>query len=532
MTRETRTERDSFGNIDVPADRLWGAQTQRSLRYFAISAERMPHALILALAMVKRAAAVANRQLGELESPVADAIIAAADEVIAGGHADEFPLSVWQTGSGTQTNMNMNEVLANRASQRLGGPVGTGRLVHPNDHVNRGQSSNDVMPTAMNVAAVLGVERDLLPAVAALRATLAMKARQFENIVKIGRTHLQDATPITLGQEVSGWVSQLDHGLTHLRAALPHLRELAIGGTAVGTGLNTHPQFGATVARELERQAGTRFVPAQNRFEALAAHDAIVHAHGAMKTLAASLTKIANDVRWLASGPRSGIGEITIPENEPGSSIMPGKVNPTQCEALTMLACQVMGNDVAIGMAGSAGSFELNAFKPVIAHNLLQSIRLLADGVRSFDEHCAAGSARAHRRAGGALADAGDRAGAAHRLRPRGRDREEGARRAHHAARGGDRHRLRERRAVRRLGATGGHDPQPLSPAPRRPAGGERWRRDCSSTSGRSRRRRRPRAGPRPGPSGCWCARTSPARPARRWPSAGRCVSTSTRSTR
>jgi fumarate hydratase class II len=340
---------------------------------------------------VKRSAAVVNRVLGTLPADKADAIVAAADEVLAGRHDAEFPLSVWQTGSGTQTNMNMNEVLANRASQLLGGPLGEGRLVHPNDDVNRSQSSNDVFPTAMSVAAVTAIATRLLPAVTALRDTLDHKAAEFAAIVKIGRTHLQDATPLTLGQEISGWVAQLDHGMAHVRAALPHLCELALGGTAVGTGLNAPPEFGARVAAELAARTGLSFVSAPNKFEALAAHDAIVHAHGALKTLAASFTKIANDVRWLASGPRSGLGEIRIPENEPGSSIMPGKVNPTQCEALTMLAAQVFGNDVAINIGGASGNFELNVFKPVIIHNFLQSVRLLADGAHSFDEHCARG---------------------------------------------------------------------------------------------------------------------------------------------
>jgi len=387
----TRTEKDTFGEIAVPADRLWGAQTERSLHHFDISTEKMPAELIRALAQVKRAAAVVNRGLGGLDAAKAEAIVAAADEVLAGRHDGEFPLSVWQTGSGTQSNMNMNEVLANRASQLLGGPVGEGRRVHPNDEVNRSQSSNDVFPTAMSVAAVDALTHRLLPSIAALRATLAAQAEATATIVKIGRTHLQDATPLTLGQEMSGWVAQLDHGMAHVRAALPHLAELALGGTAVGTGLNAPAGFGEAVAAELSQRTGLPFVSAPNKFEALAAHDGLVHAHGALKTLAASLTKIANDVRWLASGPRSGLGEIRIPENEPGSSIMPGKVNPTQCEALTMLAAQVMGNDVAINIAGASGNFELNVFKPVLIHNFLQSVRLLADGARSFDTHCARG---------------------------------------------------------------------------------------------------------------------------------------------
>ena len=388
---EFRTERDTFGDIEVPADRLWGAQTQRSLHHFHISTERMPRELIDALALVKRACARVNRELGVLAADRADAICRAADEVMQGGHADEFPLSVWQTGSGTQTNMNANEVLANRASQLLGGPVGMQRIVHPNDDVNRGQSSNDVFPTAMHVAAASALVQRLLPAVRRLRDTLAAKAAEFDDIVKIGRTHLQDATPLTLGQEFSGWVAQLDWGCRHVEAALPHVYELALGGTAVGTGLNAHPEFAQRAAAEIARLAGLPFVTAPSKFEALASHDALVHAHGALKTLAASLMKIANDVRWLASGPRSGLGEISIPENEPGSSIMPGKVNPTQCEALTMACAQVLGNDVAINVGGASGNFELNVYKPVIIHNFLQSVRLLADGCASFDEHCAAG---------------------------------------------------------------------------------------------------------------------------------------------
>ena len=390
-TGNTRTESDSMGPVDVPVDRLWGAQTQRSLEHFRISGERMPLELIRALARTKRAAALVNRDLGGLASNKADAIVAAADEVLAGRHDAEFPLVVWQTGSGTQSNMNMNEVLANRASELLGGERGMSRVVHPNDDVNRGQSSNDVFPTAMSVAAVHAVRTAVIPNVRQLRDTLAQKSVDFEDIVKIGRTHLQDATPLTLGQEISGWVAQLDHGLRHLDAALPHLCELAVGGTAVGTGLNAHPEFGRRVADALARDTGHPFVTAPNKFEALAAHDGLVHAHGALKTVAASLFKIANDVRWLASGPRCGIGELTLPENEPGSSIMPGKVNPTQCEALTMAACQVLGNDAAIGVAGAMGNFELNVFKPVLIWNFLQSARLIADGAHSFDTHCAAG---------------------------------------------------------------------------------------------------------------------------------------------
>ncbi len=387
----SRIERDTFGPIEVPADRLWGAQTQRSLGNFDISGERMPIEIVRALVQVKRASAVVNRALGTLDAKKAEAIVAAADEVLAGQHPDEFPLLVWQTGSGTQTNMNVNEVLANRASELLGGVRGEERLVHPNDDVNRSQSSNDVFPTAMNVAAADGIAHRLLPSLDVLRATLAAKAEAFADIVKIGRTHLQDATPLTLGQEFSGWVAQLDHGVRHLEAALPHLCELALGGTAVGTGLNAPKGYAEQVAAELARLTGLPFVTAPNKFEALAAHDAIVHAHGALKTLAASLFKIANDVRWLASGPRSGLGELSIPENEPGCSIMPGKVNPTQCEALTMVCAQVFGNDVAINIGGASGNFELNVYQPMIAYNVLQSIRLLADGMRSFNDHCAVG---------------------------------------------------------------------------------------------------------------------------------------------
>ena len=386
-----RIERDSFGEIEVPAARLWGAQTQRSLELFRISGERMPLELLRALALVKRGCATVNLALGALDPAKADAIIAAADEVLAGRHDEEFPLVVWQTGSGTQTNMNMNEVLANRASERLGGSRGTSRLVHPNDDVNRSQSSNDIIPAAMHVAAVEALVHRLLPALRGLRSTLAAKAGAFAEIVKIGRTHLQDATPLTLGQEFSGYVAQLEHGIAHVEASLAHLCELAVGGTAVGTGLNAPPEFGARVAAELARVTGLPFIPAPNKFEVLAAHDALVHAHGALKTVAASLTKIANDVRWMASGPRSGLGELLIPENEPGSSIMPGKVNPTQCEALTMACAQVFGNDVAVNWGGAHGHFELNVYKPLIAHGFLQSVRLLADGAASFDRHCAQG---------------------------------------------------------------------------------------------------------------------------------------------
>ncbi|MFZ5543420.1 MAG: class II fumarate hydratase [Pseudomonadota bacterium] len=393
MENTHRIERDTFGPIEVPAQALWGAQTQRSLQNFRISGERQPRELIHALAQVKRAAAEVNRELGQLPPDKADAIMAAADEVLGGRHDSEFPLVVWQTGSGTQTNMNLNEVLANRASEILGGERGEGRLVHPNDDVNRGQSSNDVFPTAMHVAAAVGIEQRLLPALRALRDTLHAKSLAFMDIVKIGRTHLQDATPLTLGQEFSGYVAQLEQNARHLQAALPHLYELALGGTAVGTGLNAHPDFAFRVADAIARLTGLPFVTAPSKFEVMAAADALVHAHGALKTLAASLSKIANDIRWLASGPRSGLGEISIPENEPGSSIMPGKVNPTQSEALTMACCQVFGNDVAVNMGGASGHFELNVYRPMIAHNVLQSIRLLADGMASFNEHCAVGIA-------------------------------------------------------------------------------------------------------------------------------------------
>src|SRR5260221_4883065 len=375
-----RIEHDSFGEVRVPADRLWGEQTQRSLENFRISGERMPMELIRALALVKRSCARVNIDLKELPEEKARAIAAAADEVLAGKHDGEFPLVGWQTGSGTQSNMNMNEVLANRASELLGGERGERRRVHPNDEVNSGQASNDVFPPAMSGAAVQALHGRLVPELKRLRDTLAAKSAAFDEIVKIGRTHLQDATPLTLGQEISGWVSQLDHGIAHVQASLTHLCELALGGTAVGTGLNAHPEFGARVAKELGKATRLPFVSARNKFEALAANDALVHAHGALKTLAASLMKIANDIRWLASGPRCGIGELRIPENEPGSSIMPGKVNPTQCEAVTMLAAQVMGNDVAVNIGGASGHFELNVYKPVIIHNFLQSVRLLADG--------------------------------------------------------------------------------------------------------------------------------------------------------
>jgi fumarate hydratase, class II len=386
-----RMERDTFGEIAVPAHQLWGAQTQRSLQNFRISTEKQSPELINALATIKRAAAEVNHSLGVLDEAKAKAIVQAADEIIAGKHPGEFPLAVWQTGSGTQTNMNLNEVIANRASEILGGERGEARKVHPNDDVNRGQSSNDVFPTAMHVAAAYAIVKHLLPALKTLRDTLDTKAKAFADIVKIGRTHLQDATPLTLGQEFSGYVAQLDHGIKHVESSLPHLYELAQGGTAVGTGLNAHPQFAQKVAESIAKLTGVPFVTAPNKFEVMAAADALVFAHGALKTVAASLMKIANDIRWLASGPRCGLGELSIPENEPGSSIMPGKVNPTQSEAVTMLCCQVFGNDVAVNMGGASGNFELNVFRPMIAHNVLQSIRMLADGALSFNDHCAVG---------------------------------------------------------------------------------------------------------------------------------------------
>ncbi|MCX4160747.1 MULTISPECIES: class II fumarate hydratase [Paraburkholderia] len=391
MTEDVRMERDTFGEIAVPNARLWGAQTQRSLQNFRISSEKQSPELITALAVIKRAAAEVNLGLGVLDDTKAHAIMRAADEIIDGQHPQEFPLAVWQTGSGTQTNMNLNEVIANRASELLGGERGEARKVHPNDDVNRGQSSNDVFPTAMHVAAATGIVRHLLPALKTLRDTLDGKAKAFAGIVKIGRTHLQDATPLTLGQEFSGYVAQLDQGIRHVESTLPHLYELAQGGTAVGTGLNAHPQFATKVAAEIGKLTGVPFVSAANKFEVMAAADALVFAHGALKTVAASLNKIANDVRWLASGPRCGLGELSIPENEPGSSIMPGKVNPTQSEALTMLCAQVFGNDVAVNIGGASGNFELNVFRPMIAHNVLQSVRLLADGAQSFNDHCAVG---------------------------------------------------------------------------------------------------------------------------------------------
>jgi fumarate hydratase, class II len=387
----TRIETDSLGAIEVEGDRYWGAQTQRSLENFPIGGERFPRALIGALGLVKKAAAQINRELGLLSPEKAQLIVAAADEVIAGKLDDEFPLVVWQTGSGTQTNMNANEVIANRAIELAGGVRGSKKPVHPNDDVNQQQSSNDVFPTAMHVAAALEIRGRLVPSVQRLRDTLARKSEAFASIVKIGRTHLQDATPISLGQEISGWVAQLDHCLDALARATPPLHELALGGTAVGTGLNAHPAYAVKVAAAIAELTGEPFVTAPSKFQALGSHEALVFVHGALKTLACALTKIANDVRLLASGPRSGIGEILIPENEPGSSIMPGKVNPTQCEALIMLSAQVIGNDVAVSLGGACGQLELNAMKPLLIHNVLRSIRLLADGCDSFEVRCAAG---------------------------------------------------------------------------------------------------------------------------------------------
>ncbi|KQX54679.1 MULTISPECIES: class II fumarate hydratase [unclassified Paenibacillus] len=388
MAQDYRVEKDTMGEIRVPVDKLWGAQTQRSYENFKIGTERMPVRLIGAFALLKKAAAQVNRELAGLSPEKAEAIAQAADEIVEGRWNDEFPLVVWQTGSGTQSNMNVNEVIAHRGSELLGDG---GERIHPNDDVNRSQSSNDTFPTAMHVAGVIAVEEELLPAMELLQATLQSKMTAFADIVKIGRTHLQDATPLTLGQEISGWWAMLEQTARMVRSSVDTMRELAIGGTAVGTGLNAHPEFGARVAEALSRETGTRFVSAANKYHALTSHDQIVYAHGALKALAANLMKIANDVRWLSSGPRCGIGEITIPENEPGSSIMPGKVNPTQSEAMTMVVCQVMGNDAAIGFAASQGNFELNVFKPVIIHNFLQSVRLLADSMRSFNDNCLVG---------------------------------------------------------------------------------------------------------------------------------------------
>lgn len=387
----TRTETDSMGAIEVPADRYYGAQTARSLIHFNISDDRMPRSVIRAFGLLKQAAAEVNRDLGKMPEEKAAWIVRAADEVISGALDDHFPLRIWQTGSGTQTNMNANEVISNRAIELAGGVMGSKKPVHPNDDVNMSQSSNDTFPTAMHIAAAEEIVHRLLPAVEELRGTLRAKAEEFQDIVKIGRTHLMDAVPLTLGQEFSGYVAQLGYDLERIQQILPGLYRLAIGGTAVGTGLNTHPEFADRAAARIAELTGLPFISAPNKFAALASHDEIVFASGALKTLACSLMKIANDVRWLGSGPRAGLGELSLPENEPGSSIMPGKVNPTQSEAMTMVCVQVIGNDTAISVAGSQGNFELNVFKPVMIHNLLHSVRLLADACHSFTEHCAVG---------------------------------------------------------------------------------------------------------------------------------------------
>lgn len=388
---EFRIEHDTMGEVKVPNDKYWGAQTERSFENFKIGTEKMPKELIYSFAKLKRSLAVVNNNLGKLNDEKKNAIVQACDEIIAGKFDDNFPLAIWQTGSGTQSNMNMNEVIANRASEILGADFRKEKKIHPNDDVNMSQSSNDTFPTAMSIVSVIQLEKKLLPALEELRNTFAKKVKDFDSIVKIGRTHLQDATPLTLGQEFSGYLSMLDHSKEQIIASLPTLRELAIGGTAVGTGLNAHPELSEKVSAELSSFTGVKFVSSPNKFHALTSHDAITFAHGALKALAANLMKIANDVRWLASGPRCGLGELLIPENEPGSSIMPGKVNPTQCEALTMVAVQVMGNDAAIGFAASQGNFELNVFKPVIIYNFLQSLDLLADAMHSFNIHCAVG---------------------------------------------------------------------------------------------------------------------------------------------
>jgi fumarate hydratase class II len=387
----TRTETDTFGPIAVPTDRYWGAQTQRSIQNFRIGGERLPKPLVHALAVVKQASALVNRDLGELEPRIADAIAAAASDVVAGRHDDEFPLVVWQTGSGTQSNMNANEVIANLANERLGGKLGAKSPVHPNDHVNRGQSSNDSFPTAMHIAAARQIHDRLLPALRHLHRALAAKAEAFADVIKIGRTHFQDATPVTLGQEFSGYAAQVEYGIARVEATLPGVLALAQGGTAVGTGLNTHPEFAQAFAATVAELTGLPFTSAPNKFEALASHDALVFTHGALTSLATGLFKIANDVRLMGSGPRSGLGEIALPENEPGSSIMPGKVNPTQAEAMTMVCAQVIGNGTTVAVAGSQGHLELNVFKPVIANAVLQSISLLADAAVSFADNCVVG---------------------------------------------------------------------------------------------------------------------------------------------
>jgi fumarate hydratase class II len=391
MSQTFRTESDSMGDIKVPEDKYYGAQTARSLIHFSIGTEHMPIEIIHAFGYLKKAAAIVNCDLGLLPSEKKDLITKAADEVIAGKLDGHFPLFVWQTGSGTQSNMNVNEVISNRAIEMVKGELGSKKPIHPNDDVNKSQSSNDTFPTAMHIAAAIGIHSTLLPAIKTLRNTLDKKAQAFKDIIKSGRTHLMDATPITLGQEFSGYVAQLDFAMERIEVTSQHLYRLAAGGTAVGTGLNSHPKFAEAVAAEIAKETKLPFITAPNKFEALASNDALVYVHGAIRTLAVALMKIANDIRWMASGPRCGLGEIFIPENEPGSSIMPGKVNPTQCEAMTMVAVQVMGNDTAIEIAGSQGNFELNVFKPVIIYNFLQSVRLLSDACHSFDEHCAIG---------------------------------------------------------------------------------------------------------------------------------------------
>lgn len=388
---EFRIEKDTMGEMQVPKDAYWAAQTQRSVQNFKIGEETMPYEITRAFSYLKKAVALVNKDLGKLDAKKAEAIAQAADDMLAGKLDGNYPLVVWQTGSGTQSNMNNNEVLANRATEILGADFRVEKLVHPNDDVNKSQSSNDTYPTALHVAAVLAVEESLLPAIDLLHKTFDEKVNAFESIVKIGRTHLQDATPLTLGQEISGWREMLAKSKEMIASSLKNVRELALGGTAVGTGLNAHPELGERVAKKISELTGHDFVTAPNKFHALTSHDALVHAHGAIKGLAADMMKIANDVRWLASGPRCGIGEIEIPANEPGSSIMPGKVNPTQAEAVTMVTCQVFGNDVAIAMGASQGNFELNVFKPVIAYNFLQSVRLLSDAIVSFNDHCAVG---------------------------------------------------------------------------------------------------------------------------------------------
>ena len=390
-SQDTRMESDSIGEIAVPAHRYWGAQTQRSIQNFKIGGERMPLPLVRALGIQKKASAMSNMELGSLESKLGNAIIEAAEHVIDGSYNEEFPLVVWQTGSGTQSNMNANEVIANRAIEILGGEIGSKKPVHPNDHVNMGQSSNDTFPTAMHIAAAEQIHHELLPALGHLEKTLSSKAAAWADIVKIGRTHLQDATPLTLGQEFSGYATQIAYGIDRVKSTLPRLMQLAQGGTAVGTGINSKVGFAEVFAKKVSEITGLDFVTAENKFEALAAHDALVELSGALNTLAVSLMKIANDIRLLGSGPRCGIGELSLPANEPGSSIMPGKVNPTQCEALTMVCAQVMGNHTAVSVAGSNGHFELNVFKPVMIYNVLQSIRLIADGCVSFTDNCVSG---------------------------------------------------------------------------------------------------------------------------------------------